>query len=180
MADLYYNTLPLSVFMFSTSFCSSCLCSPEAFCFLKADYFVVNIMVLTPETVLRPSLLTTGCFLPLFSQQTGKLFGFFMHKDLVFCRQITGEFEELLLSLIDGLILWLVLVLLWPGGSWCSGSSGFLHNAAPTSQSSVLALTREGKTGSLWRYCCSEILIFWSNPAPQLSKCPALCCQSHS
>lgn len=110
VADLYYNTLPLSVFMFSTSFCSSCLCSPEAFCFLKADYFVVNIMVLTPKTVLRPSLLTTGCFLPLFSQQTGKLFGFFMHKDLVFCRQITGEFEELLLSLIDGLILWLVLL----------------------------------------------------------------------
>lgn len=32
-----------------------------------------------------------------------------------------------------------------------------LQDAAPMSQSSVLALTKLGKTGSLWRHCCSEI-----------------------
>lgn len=43
-----------------------------------------------------------------------------------------------------------------------------LQNAAPMSQSSVLALTKLGKTGSLWRHRCSEILCLSDSGATHL------------
>ena len=128
-------------------------------------FCIVNLTILTPKTLVpRPSLLTAGCFLPLFSQPVNwELFGFCMHKDPAFCRQLIEKFEAFLLSLIYGLIV--TLLMSSSSQSYCEqGDCSVLaalsssQNAAPTSPSSVLALTEEGRTGSLWRHCCSEIL----------------------
>lgn len=129
--------------------------------------------------------ITSHCRMFLTSvQPTGSCLACVCIKDPVFCRQLTAKFQEFLLSLIYHLIV--ILLLSSSSQSYCEqGDRSMLvalcssQNTAPTSQSSVLALTKEDKTGSLWRRCCSEILQwFWSNPSLQLSKCPPLHYQS--
>lgn len=150
-------------------------------------FCIVNFTILTLRCCCQDCHFSLwDVFLPLFSQSANwELFGFFVHKDPAFCRQLIGKFEEFLLSLIYGLAV--ILLMSSSSQSHCEQGDRSvlaalfsLQNAAPTSQRSVLALSEEGETGSLRRHCCSEIPHLSDSGATRLcSKASALHCANN-
>lgn len=100
-ADLYYEVLPL--FFFPISFCSSCSCSPEAFCPLKADHLHCDPRCPNTRHWYHDHPFSRQDVSYLCS--TSKL-GFPCIRTR---RELSGEFEEFLLPLICGLTVILMM-----------------------------------------------------------------------